>query len=149
MRRLEQVPGDEGRRFAAAQQDLAVLAMQRLMRWPRNHIANSAAQELVPEREGICSCGYESGPHHLLYHGQQRGRRFAEHLGRVLHQPERGSEHGRCHQQVPGRLSEVIEPPLRDLVNPLRQLSGNQHSAVIDDVHGVSSYCQDLWIKIV
>ena len=47
------------------------------------------------------------------------------------------------------RLSEVIEPPLRDLVNPLRQLSGNQHSAVIDDVHGVSSYCQDLWIKIV
>ena len=49
MRGFEQVAGDQDRRFPAVQQDLAVLAMQRLTRWPWGHVADSAAQEFVPE----------------------------------------------------------------------------------------------------
>ena len=49
MRGFEQVAGNQDRRFPAVQQDLAVLAMQRLTRWPWGHVADSAAQEFVPE----------------------------------------------------------------------------------------------------
>ena len=38
---------------------------------------------------------------------------------------------------MPGRFAEAIEPPLRDTVNPLRQLGGSPHGAAAGDVHGV------------
>ncbi len=99
--------------------------MQRLTRWARDHVANSAAQQVVPERE----CVFRGGD------DQQHGWGFAEHLGRVL-QPERGTQHRRRHQQLPGPRAELIKPPLHDTVNPLRQLSRTQHGTAAGDLHG-------------
>ena len=136
MRGLQQVTGGQRRGFATAEQDLAVLAMQRLARWPRDHVADSAAQQFVPERERVAGGGHDPGVHRLLDPGQQRGRRFAEHFGRVL-QPERRAQHGRGHQQVPGLLAESIKPPLRDPVHPPRQLGRNQDGPAAADPDGV------------
>ena len=135
MRGLQQVTGGERCGFAAAEQDLAVLAMQRLPRWPGDHLADSAAQQFVPERERVVGGGHDPGVHRLLDRGQQPGRRFAEHLRRVL-QPERRAEHRRGHQQVPGLLAEAIKPPLCDPVHPLRQPGGNQDGAAAGDPDG-------------
>ena len=136
MRGLEQVTGGPGRGFAPAEQDLAVLAVQRLAGRPRDHLADGAAQQLVAEGERVVGGGHDPGVHRLLDRGQQRGRGFAEHLGRVF-QPERRAQHRRRHQQVPGLLAEAIEPPLRDAVDPLRQPGRHQHGAAAGDLHGV------------
>jgi hypothetical protein len=133
---LEQVPGDQDRRFPAVQQDLAVLAVHRIARGPRDHVGHGACQQLVPERECVFSCGHEPGAHRFLDRGQQRGRGFAEHFGGVF-QPERAAEHRRCHEQVPGLLAESFEAPLRDAVNPPRQPARSQHGTAAGDVHGV------------
>ena len=110
--------------------------MQRLAGRPRDHVADSAAQQLVAEGERIVGDGNDRGVHRLLHRGQQHGRGLAEHLGRVF-QPERRAEHRRRHQQLPGLLAEAIEPPLRQAVNPLRQPGRRQHRASAGDLHGV------------
>jgi hypothetical protein len=35
--------------------------MQRLARWPRDHVADSAAQQFVPERERVAGGGHDPG----------------------------------------------------------------------------------------
>ena len=135
MRGLQQMTGGQGCSFAAAEQDLAILAMQRPPRWPRDHLGDSAAEQFVPERERVVSGGHDPDVHRLLDRGQQPGRRLAQHLRRVL-QPERRAEHRRGHQQVPDLLAEAIKPPLRDTAHPLRQLGGNQDGAVAGDPDG-------------
>lgn len=54
------------------------------------------AQQLVPKRERVFSGGHDAGAYRLLDRGQQRGRCFADHFGRVV-QTERGAEHRRGH----------------------------------------------------
>ena len=135
MRGLKQVTGCQRCGFAPAEQDLAVLPVQRLARWPRDHVGDRTAQQFVPERERVVGGGHDPGVHRLLESGQQHGRRFAQHLRRVL-QPERRAEHRRGHQQVPGPLAEAIKPPLRDTVHPPRQPGGNQDSAAASDPDG-------------
>jgi hypothetical protein len=49
MRGLEQVTGSQGRRSAPVEQNLAVLTVQRLTRRARDHVADRAAQQFVPE----------------------------------------------------------------------------------------------------
>ena len=90
----------------------------------------------MAERECVLRGGDERGVHRLLDHGQQRGRGLVEHLGRVF-QPERGLQHRGCHQQVPCLFAEAIEPPLCEVVNPLRQPGRRQHGASAGDAHGV------------
>jgi hypothetical protein len=46
---LEQVAGGPGRRFAPGEQDLAVLAVQRLAGRMRDYLADRAAQQPVAE----------------------------------------------------------------------------------------------------
>ena len=117
---LEQMAGGPGRRRAPGEQELAILAVQRLAGRPRDHLADRAAQQLVAEGKRVFRCGHDRGVHRFLDRGQQRGRGLAEHLGRVF-QPERRTQHGRGDQQVPGPLAEAIKPPLREAVNPPRQ----------------------------
>ena len=136
MRGLEQVAGGPDRRFAPGEQDLAVLAVQRLAGRPRDQLADSAAQQRVAECELVFAGGHDRGVHRLLDFGQQRGRGLAEHLGRVF-QPERRAQHRRRHQQVPGPLAEAIEPPLREAVDQLRQPVRRQNGASAGHPHGV------------
>ena len=136
MRGLDQVTGGPDRRFAPAEQDLAVLAVQRLAGRPWNQLAGGAAQQRVAECELVSGGGHDRGVHRLLDFGQQPGRGLAEHLGRVF-QPERRAQHRRRHQQLPGPLAEAIEPPLREPVDPLRQPGRQQHGASAGHLHSM------------
>lgn len=72
-------------------------------------VADRPAQKLGPERERVLGGRHESCAHRLLNRGEQRGRRLAEHFGRVL-QPERGAKDRRRHQQAPGASAQAAEP---------------------------------------
>jgi hypothetical protein len=136
VRGLEQVPGGERRRSAAAQQDLRVLAVQRLTGRLRDHLGDGAADKRVPEREGVVSCGHDPGAHRLLNHGQQRGRGLGEHVSGIF-QPERRSEDGRDRQQVPGPAAEAFQPLMDGSHDPLRRVRGDQHGVAAGDPDGV------------
>jgi hypothetical protein len=133
---LDQMTCGHGRRLAPAQQDLAVLTVQRVARRPRDHVTDNSAQERVPEREHVLGGGHDPCAHRLLDRRQQRGRRFAEHLGRVF-QPERGTQNGCGHQHVPGPFAEAVEPLLPDTMHPPGKLRGNQHGTAVGELHGV------------
>ena len=136
MRALEQVAGRPVRRLAPGEQDLAVLAVQRVAGRPGDHLADRPAQQRVAERERVVRDGHEGGVHRLLDRGQQRGRGLAEHLGRVI-QPERRVQHRRRHQQVPGPPAQAVEPPLREAVHPPRQPGRGRHGAPAGDLYRV------------
>jgi hypothetical protein len=81
------VPGGERRRSAAVQQDLCVLAVQRLTGRLRDHLGDGASDQRVPEREGVISRGHHPRAHRLLNHGQQRGGGLGKHVSGIF-QPE-------------------------------------------------------------
>jgi hypothetical protein len=110
--------------------------VQRVATGPRDHLADRATQQRVAERERVLGGGHDRGVHRFLDRGQQHGRGLPEHLRRVF-QPERRAEHRRGHQQVPCLRAEVIEPPLRESVNPPGQPGRRQGGASADDVHGM------------
>ena len=117
---MQQVSGGLHRLFAPAEEQVPVLPVQCGAPGLRDQVVNRAAQQRLPEAEHVPDGGHDPGGHRLLDDRQERGRAFADHLGRVF-VPEGGAEDRGRHQQVLRWLAQAVEPLARHPVYALRQ----------------------------
>jgi hypothetical protein len=134
--RLQQVTGSPGRRLAPAEQEVPVLPVQRPAACLGDCLADSTAQELMPETEYVPGGGHDPGRHRLVHLGQQRGRGHAEHLGHVV-KPECGFEHRGGLDQLLRSPAEALKPLPRHAVHSPWQPAWHQRGALLTEPHAV------------